>query len=217
MGVIHHTPNDPIQLKIQDLSVPVLETLVFCGMFKDLRDAELVTGVPRADILAACASKKPVKGYAFALPDLKRVSHEFPNYRVVHHPVAAAQARPTTVHTQTLGKYGKRVDIDYRTMRAARVVWDLNEKRFESIVARSHGWRDLCPPAVCGITVHPPGWQPPKGRVFTAMGTAKSAPLPPAFELRQLKNSVVWTHVGPTSAPTIRDVPGYVLSNCILK
>lgn len=217
MGIIHHTPKEPIHIKIEDISVPVEETSKLNTLFKDLFDAEAVTKVPRVDIIAACASKKSVNGYTFELPDLPTIVKAFPNYRVVHHPLATHQARPTTVHTLTPGKFGKKVDIDFETMSGVQIVYDMSRAAFEAIRNHTNGYKRLLPPCVTGITVQAPGWKPPKSRQFVAPRTARTGPNPALFECRQLKSSIAIAYVGPASVATIRDVPGFVLANSIWK
>jgi len=59
MGTIFYTPNTPII--IRDESVPITKNSF--GTFKDIIDAELVTKVPRVDIVAAADSGKPINGF----------------------------------------------------------------------------------------------------------------------------------------------------------
>lgn len=215
MGTIHYTPNDPITIKLAELCVPVRQEGAFNAVFTDARDAAIANGLKREDVISACGTGKVIKASKFIWPTLKEICELFPNYRVVHHPLSPAQARPTTVHVHTPGRYGRREDLDYRAMSSARTAWGFSKHDFECIVAKSHGWQKLCPPAVVGITVHDHGWKPPKDREFVALAAARGEKEKPDFECRQNKSSISIKYVGATMAPSVRDMPGYVLNNCI--
>lgn len=216
MGKIHHTAGAPIQIQIEDFSVPVVEEKSWQVMFKCVDDLSLASGVGRSEIIVACdTGKQPVTNYKFRWPSIKEVATAFPGYRIVKHPQGTSMAKPTTVHLKTPGAHEKAHDLHYRSMEASKITWGLTKVMFETIIAKGPGWKDFLPPIVVGLTVHEQGWAPKDG--WSSKLTAAYSPSSRLFELKQGKSNVSVKYVGPGTFGDVIAIPGIILANGLWK
>jgi hypothetical protein len=97
-----------------------------------------------------------------------------------------------------------------RTMTAVRDYLQLTRRGFEAIVHRAPGYQSFLPPAVIGITVHPPGWTPTHGVFFVPARNPE-----PLWGLRTLRRRYRAFLLGghPLDFTTIRDIPDSIMKS----
>ena len=197
-------------LLIEDSSCPVREKGKVNGIFKDVRDAELATGIPKADIVSMADNRSPARnGYLFVWPSVKEIQAIW-NYTVAK--AKLTDSKPVTVEVVLAAAPGARTGerLYYKSITSCLRAWDLTPAVFNAIVGQRPGWRKLLPKMLRSIKTKV---ELPLDQATRAISVIPDTKL---FSLHRNKEGISMrlASQGPLKFGSVQEVPEGVLNYC---